>query len=76
MRWVEVARGDSAVQQEWVDNEGQGVQQEWGCNNCQRLITTMLDEVTPWSNSRAWRYQRLHLSTKVYEAVRVTKSTW
>jgi hypothetical protein len=23
------------------------------CLGCQRLITTMLDEVTPWSNSRA-----------------------
>jgi hypothetical protein len=43
--------------------------------DCQRLITTMLDEVTPWSNSRAQRYQRLCLSTRVCEAMREAKST-
>jgi hypothetical protein len=35
---------------------------------CQQLITMKLDEVTPWSNSRARRYQRSCLSTRVYEA--------
>jgi hypothetical protein len=27
--------------------------QDMNVEKCQRLITTMLDEVTPWSNSRA-----------------------